>query len=839
MKRLLKRLFGLLLILLIPALAAGGYWWARESLPLLDGQVSYPGLGAPVEVLFDQFGVPAVYARDAEDAFFTAGVLHARDRLWQMELYRRVTMGRLSEVLGESTIEIDKRFITLGLRDAAQAEWERAGPQVRTALERYAAGVNAVISSLQGRQRALEFQILRFNPAPWEPIDSLAVGRLLAWRLAENHHAELVRGALARKFDAETALLLTGRYPANGPAILESSPRPPASTADAIPSGTTMYSAVAARANAASARVEYPKGLEWLSATARRGNSNSWVLAPRKTQGGRPMLANDPHLQIEFPSVWYEMHLVAADLDVTGVTIPGVPIVALGHNARIAWGITNTGADVQDLALERVDVERKRSFYRGEWVPIQVTPADIPVRGRSQPLPFEVWKTRNGAIVADVDLEFERVPSWLSPATRPLEERRAYSMRWDTGGDLATAFDGINRATDWASFTAAVATFSLPSSNLVYADVDGNIGYVMSGRVPVRISGDGRMPVDGGSAAAWSGAIDPATLPRVLNPDAGFIASSNNLIDRGFVPLITNDWAAPFRAARLRELLTKAEGVDLNAMAAMQNDKRSVAAGILLAGVPSAIKLGRTKDNEGEWASKLEELSKWDRIIDNRPIVSYYQAFEDAVWRRTFVDEMEEPLFDKFYEWAGAEKYAGIYSIIDDPQSKWWDDILTVELKETRDEVFLTAAQDAEVYLRNEWGSESNRGWEEIHGARFNHPMGSRFPLQFLFNKGPVPIGGDGTTVMRVSFNRAAADRDDRFVAWEYPSWRQLFDVGQWDDSRVIMPSGQAGHPLSPFYFDQNELWRQGQYRQQPFSRAAVAAAARHRLLLVPSSPNP
>ena len=833
MKRLLKRLFGLLLILLIPALAAGGYWWARESLPMLDGQVSYPGLGAPVEVLFDQYGVPAVYARDAEDAFFSAGVLHARDRLWQMELYRRVTMGRLSEVMGESTIEIDKRFVVLGLREAARAEWERAGPQVRMALERYAAGVNAVMSSLQGRQRALEFQILRFDPAPWEPIDSLALGRLMAWRLAENHHAELVRGALARKFDAESALLLTGRYPANAPAILESGPR-------MTPAPTTPTAAAAiatlepSRPGAPRPAIEYPKGLEWLSATARRGNSNSWVLAPRKTQAGRPMLANDPHLQIEFPSVWYEMHLVAADLDVTGVTIPGLPVVALGHNARIAWGLTNTGADVQDLALERIDVERKRAFSRGEWVPIEITQADIPVRGRSQPLPFEVWKTRNGTIVADVDLDFERVPAWLSPATRPNEERQAYALRWDVSGDLATAFDAINRATDWASFTAAVASFAVPSSNIVYADVDGNIGYVMSGRVPIRVSGDGRMAADGSTAQAWSGSIDPAALPRVLNPDAGFITSSNNLIDRGFAQLITNDWAAPFRATRLRELLTKAESVSLDAMAAMQNDKRSVAADMLLAGLPSAIKLGRTRENEREWADKLEELAKWDRIVDNRPIVSYYQAFEDAVWRRTFVDEMEEPLFDKFYEWAGAEKYAGIYSLLDDPQSKWWDDILTVELKETRDDVFLTAAQDAEIYLRNEWGSESDRGWDEIHSARFSHPIGSRFPFQFLFNKGPVPIGGDGTTVMRVSFNRPTAESDDRFTAWEYPSWRQLFDVGQWDDSRVILPAGQAGHPLSPFYFDQNEMWRQGQYRRQPFSREAVSAAARHRLLLVP-----
>jgi penicillin amidase len=828
MKRLLKRLLVLTIILMVPAVAAGGYWWARESLPPMDSQIPSPGLGAPVEVLVDQYGVPSIYARDAEDAFFSAGVLHARDRLWQMELYRRVTLGRLSEVLGDDTIEIDKRFLTLGLRDAAQAEWERATPQVRTALEKYAAGVNAYMATLQDRKRRpLEFQILGFMPAQWQPVDSLAIGRLLAWRLAENHHAELVRAALGRKFGAESALQLTGRYPANAPAILEGAPRPATSTSTM--STTDMASNALPTSLQAAPSITYPKGLEWLAATARRGNSNSWVLASRKTRGGRPMLANDPHLQIEFPSVWYEMHLVAADLDVIGVTIPGVPLVVLGHNARIAWGLTNTGADVQDLALERVDVGRKRSFYRGEWVPIEVIEAPIPVRGRSQPLPFEVWKTRNGPIIVDVELDFESAPSWLSPSDRPHEERRAYSLRWDAGGDIAVAFDGINRATDWSTFTAAVNAFSLPSSNIVYADVDGNIGYIMSGRVPIRAGGDGRSAVDGNTGVAWTGSIDPATLPRVLNPDAGYIASANNLVDRGFSPLITNDWAAPFRASRLRELLSKAEGVDLDAMAAMQNDKRSVAADLLLAHLPGAIKLGRSKEGEGEWADKLEELSKWDRVVDNRPIVAFYQAFEDAVWRRTFVDEMEEPLFNKFYEWAGAEKYAGIYALLDDPNAKWWDDILTVELKETVYEVFLTAAQDAEVYLRNEWGSDAKRNWDRVHTARFSHPIGNRFPFQFLFNEGPVAVDGDGTTVMKVSFNRLS-----RYDAYEYPSWRQLFDIGQWDDSRVIMPTGQSGHPLSPFYFDQNEMWRTGQYRRQPFSRDAVTAATRYRLLLVP-----
>lgn len=809
----MKRFVVVLTLVLVMVAGATGWWWVRESLPLLDGQLTMPGLRAPVEILLDAHGVPSVYARDPEDAWFAAGVLHARERRWQMELYRRVTMGRLSEVMGSTTIPLDQRFLTLGLRDAAKAEWERATPQVRLALERYAAGVNAATAAQVGRKRPIEFQLLGISPPAWDPIDSLAVGRLLEWRLAENHQAELVRAAVAAKLGDAAARQLTGIYPASSPAILESTGKNPPKSA-----------------STSSVIVTPPPGLEWLATGARRGNSNNWVVAGQRTRSGKPILANDPHLQIEFPSVWYEMHLVAAGLDVIGVTVPGVPFIVLGHNARIAWGMTATGADVEDLAVERVDVGKKRALYRGEWVPVEISKADIPVRGRTSALPFEVWKTRNGPIFSDTDPDWEAPPAWLSPEGRPSDERRAYSLRWDTSSDLVAAFEAINRATDWDSFTAAVGIFSAPSMNVVYADVDGNIGYAMSGKLPVRAAGDGTTPVDGTSAAAWSGTIDPATLPRAFNPEAGVIFSANNEIDRSFTGLITKDWAAPFRATRLRDRLADAEGVDVEKMAALQNDRHSVAADLVLAGLDSAMKTGRSQPEQSRQVALLEQLAKWDHVVDARPVVSLYEAFEDALWRRTFVDEMDEPLFLKFYEWAGAEKPAGLYSIITDRESRWFDDITTVEKRESRDDIFLLAIRDADERLQAEYGGESRRGWDSIHAARFNHPLGSiAFPVRWFLSRGPVPVEGDGTTVMRISWNRLAP-----FAAWEHPSWRQIFEVGQWDESRVSMPTGQSGHPMSPYYFDQNDTWRKGEYRRQPFSRSAVQGASAHRLLLVP-----
>jgi penicillin G amidase len=799
----MKRLIVVLLVVLLVASAGTLWWWLRDALLPLDGQLSMPRLRAPVEILFDDHGVPSVYARDVDDAWYAAGLLHARERRWQMELYRRVTMGRLSEILGDDTIEFDQRFLSLGLRDAAKAEWERATPAIKLALERYAEGVNDGTGQLVGQKAPLEFQLLGLTPQPWEPVDSLAVGRLLIWRLAENHQAELVRAALAEKFGEQSARQLTGVYPSSAPAILDA-PKPSATAASLSPRNI-------------------PPGLEWLSAGARRGNSNSWVIAGSRTSSGKPILANDPHLQIEFPSVWYEMHLVAAGLDVIGVTIPGVPFVALGHNARIAWGMTATNADVEDLVLERVDVQKKQSLYRGKWVPVEITPADIPVRGRRQPLAFEIWKTPNGPIFTDADLD-DAPPPWLSPNDRPPEEQRAYSLRWDATGDLAAAFEAMNRASDWSTFTAAAEAMAAPSMNIVYADVDGNIGYAMSGKVPIRSSGDGSMPIDGNNPPSWTGSIDAASLPRSVNPPTGLIFSANNEIDRGYSGLITRDWAAPFRAMRLRDQLAKAEGVDLDASAALQNDRHSIAADMVLAGVDDAIKTGRSHEGEASAVRSLEALQKWDHVVDSRPIVSFYEVWEDALWRRAFIDEMEEPLFLKFYEWAGAEKPAGLYAIINDRNSKWWDDITTIEKTETRDDIFLLAARDAEDRR------ESTRNWDTVHGARFSHPLGNiAFPFRWFFSRGPVPVEGDGTTVMRISWNRL-----DGFQAWEHPSWRQIFQVGDWDLSRVSLPTGQSGHPMSPFYFDQNEMWRAGRYRTQLFTRNAVSAAAKHRLLLVP-----
>ncbi|MGE0041817.1 MAG: penicillin acylase family protein, partial [Vicinamibacterales bacterium] len=747
------------------------------------------------------------------------------------ELYRRVTMGRLAEVLGEEALPVDRRFLTLGLRARAASAWAATSPQARVALERYAAGVNAVFAATSGWRRPPEFQALGVDPAPWSPLDSLAVAELLAWRLAENHQAELVRFALARRFGDAAATRLAGRYPASAPAVMPAAVPGVAGRAPAGPPSRGGAVDVVARAGAGAAPVAYPRGLEWLEPSAPRGNSNNWVLAGSRTASRRPILANDPHLAIEMPSTWYELHLVAAGLDVTGVSVPGSPFVVIGHNQRVAWGFTNTGADVQDLSLVRFDVAGRRYWRDGAWVPVEVESAAIPVAGRPAPAPFEIWRTDRGTVFAEVGEDGDTAPAWLTPGDQPAGERQAFVLRWlEPGTSAASALDALDRADGWDGFLAAIEQLGSPSQNVVYADVDGNIGYAMSGVLPVRAEGDGTRPAGPSSSPGWTGTVPPSRLPRVLNPAAGYVTSSNNEIDRAWPGLITRDWIAPFRATRLHDVLGATEGADLDTMAALQNDLRSVAADRVLAGAAAAAARGRASGGEARAAEVLGQLAAWDRVVDGRPVVALYEAFEAALWRRTFADEMGEPLFARFYAWAGAERFAGLHVVLADPADRWFDDIGTVDRRETLEDLMPLAALDALDVLAARPGGETGAAWDRLHAARFAHPLGASGALaSWLFDRGPVPLPGDGTTVMRVSWDRARP-----FAAWEHPSWRQLVDVGDWDLSRVVLPAGQSGHPLSPHYFDQNADWAAGRYRRQPFSREAVEAARAHRLVLNP-----
>lgn len=804
-----------LLFLLLAAALTFGWGWTRRSIAPLDGRLPLAGLHAPVNVRFDSFAIPHIYTASDDDAWQAVGYLQGRDRLWQMELYRRAAAGRLSELLGEATVAIDQRFLTLGLRRAAELEWQRitrSSPAVRRAFERYALGVNAVMG-VGWAQRPLEMQLLRLKPEAWTPVDSLAIGKLFSWRLGENHKAELLRYSLSEVL---------------GPRAAELFPEPPAwaPTTLGFPGPSSIVRRRSSIVHRRVARlwmsdhrpstIDSPRGLEWLS-TESSGMSNSWVIHGSRTASGRALLANDPHLLIEMPSVWWEAHIVSDTLNVSGVAIPGIPFVIIGHNERIAWGLTNVGADVQDFYVERLDESRRHYRVRETWMPLETVHHQIRVSGEDQPIEFDVRSTRHGPI-QNADAWRELHPG-DGPEPAALNEF-VLALRWDAvvEGQSAIAFDALARAKNWQEFVSAVRQFSAPAQNFVFADVDGNIGYAMSGLLPLRAADDGATPAHGWTESSeWRGSIKPDQLPAVLNPPSGQIVTANNEVDRALTYSITRDWVAPFRAQRVLDLLGDKRSLDMAAMMEMQADIVSESARRILNAVGSAL--------------PIEDLRRWDCRVDDRPVVLLYEAFEEALWRRTFADEMPAEFFERFYRYAGNERFAGLHAIITVADSQWFDDRRTSDTRETRDEIVVQAANDAMASLRVRFGDQSSWRWDQAHALKFSHALsrGGRL-LDWFFSRGPVPVVGDSMTV-----NKTTTDLRRPYEASEAASYRQILDVGAWDRSLAVNTTGQSGHPRSPHYFDQNVLWRQGRYHPLPFTREAVEKATVHRLELTPN----
>jgi penicillin amidase len=759
-----------------------------------------------------------VFAGSDEDAWRSVGYLQARDRLWQMELYRRAASGRLSELLGEATIVIDQRFLTLGLRRAAEIEWQRTTPRVRTAFENYTAGVNAAMSVARGRL-PLEHQLLRLRPEPWTPIDSLAIGKLFAWRLGANHTAELLRYALTKEL---------------GPRALELFPNPPEWAPTIIGATDTTRATGAIGATGATgalgrwtmderrstiddgrSTMDYPPGLEWLSPDA-QAMSNSWVVHGSRTASGRPILANDPHLLIEMPSVWWEVHVSSETLNVAGVTIPGIPFIVIGHNAHLGWGLTNVGADVQDFFIEQLDESRTRYRSGDQWLPLQIRRHEIRVSGRREPVVFDVRSTPHGPVM-NPDAWRDVQPG--EPGSPDRLEEKVLALKWDVAveGQSAAAFDALARAANWAEFVAAVRLFSAPAQNFVYADVEGNIGYAMSGDVPIRAGSDGSLPQPGWPAGAgWAGSVDMIHVPAVLNPPSGQIVTANNEVDRGLPYLITRDWVAPFRAQRINALLGDSRKLDLDSMAAIQADITSLSADWILRHV--------------ELPSELDELRTWDRRVDDRPVAALYEAFEEALWHRTFADDLATPLYDRFYRYAGNERFAGLALVITDAGSPWFDDRSTPGIRETRADTARQAGADALATLRGRFGERTNWRWTRLHALKFSHPLsGGGMVLDWFFSRGPIPVAGDNMTV-----NKTTTNLRRPYETSEAASYRQILDVGAWDRSIAVNTTGQSGHPRSPHYFNQNRLWQQGRYRSLAFTLEAIETATVSQLELTP-----
>ncbi|MFI6325237.1 penicillin acylase family protein [Nonomuraea sp. NPDC050556] len=823
--RWLARLLTVLVALAV-VLAAVGVWTVRQSFPQVDGSLRVAGLTGPVDVLRDRSGIPHIYADTPEDLWVAQGYVHAQDRFWEMDFRRHVTSGRLSELFGSATLEEDKAIRTMGWRSVAERELPELTDKTRRFLDSYAKGVNAwLTANPDASARSLEYSVLKlqnggYKPEPWTALDSVSWLKAMAWDLRSNLEDEIDRSLAATTLPRERVDQLYPGYPFDR--------HEPIVTQGAIAKGRfdekgepqQQGAAALTRAAETLGRVPAMLGTEEHDGIG----SNSWVVSGKHTVSGKPLLANDPHLSAQMPSVWYQAGLHcrvksdACPYDVTGFTFSGVPGVIIGHNDRVAWGFTNLGPDVADLFLEQVKGDTY--LYKDEWLPLQTRRETIKVAG-GQPVTLDVRATRHGPLVSGV-----------MSSVQPSGEANAVALRW-TALDPGTAADAIfelNTASDWHEFRAAASLFDVPAQNLVYADVDGAIGYQAPGRIPVREKGDGTWPVPGWTGEyEWKAAPIPFDLlPSVSDPASGYIATANNaVIDPArYQPLLTKDWSYGYRSQRILDRLsqeTRKGKVDADTMARIQADDHNGLAEFL---VPILLKVSLA----GPSTSARDLLRTWDgsQGLDSAPA-----AYFNAVWRHLLKVTFDDDLPEAARPSGGDRWYEVIRSLpADDP---FWDDVTTKGVVEHRDDMLRQAMASAHQELSDLLGPDVKAWrWGDLHQLTLtNGTFGTSgiAPIEALFNRGPLPVPGNKDAVNATGWNIQKT-----YAITSVPSMRMIVDLGDLDKSRWINLTGASGHAFNTNYWDQASLWSQGQTLPMLTSAAAIKQATTNTLTLHPTT---
>jgi len=722
-------------------------------------EVAVPGLEQPVEVLRDRWGIPHVYARTTRDLFRAQGYVVAQDRLWQMEMWRRTGEGTLAEVLGPSAIRRDRFARLMKYRGDMDAEWASYAPDAKEIISAFVEGVNAAIAARRDTL-PVEFKVMGFAPEPWTP--EVCLTRMAGYIMTRNAASEVARAQLVREIGAQASGEV---WPPDPPVAIE------------VPRGLDLAGideAILADARAAGAAIDL----------RRDEGSNNWTVSGALTKSGKPILANDPHRTIAIPSLRYLTHLVGPGWNVIGAGEPALPGVAAGHNDRVAFGFTIVGIDQQDLYVEELNPADPLEYrHRGAWRKMQVVREEIRVKGRA-PERVELHFTVHGPVLHE---------------DRP--RGRAYSLRWvgtepGTAGYLACL--SLNRARSWDEFLKALDRWKVPSENLVYADVDGNIGWMAAGLTPVRKGWSGLLPVPGQGDYEWQGWLPMSELPRLFNPPKGYVATANhNILPAGYPHAIGHEWASDWRFRRIDEVLRSRKGFTVEDFQALQHDEVSLPARRLTPFLGSDF---------AAWDGKLHRDSKEAALFE--------------VWLRKLTPKV----------WGKRLPPAALRALGTRTPVELTIAWLDAAPEEERGRLVREALAEARAEIRAKLGPDDSRwSWGALHQASFLHPLGKNEDLRKRFDRGSVPRGGDGNTVNNTS--STSGDLRQTHGA----SFRMIADVSDWDRSVATSVPGQSGDPASPHYDDLLPLWAEGRYFPLVFSRAAVERETRERLLLKPA----
>jgi penicillin amidase len=865
--RIARTALRIVVMLLIAVVGAGGIVATLvtvRGLPQTTGTIRIPALHGPVTVARDRYGIIQITADDPHDLFLAQGYVHAQERMWQMELSRRIGAGRLAELFGESALDTDRYVRTLGFRPAAERDLAALSPATVATLEAYAAGVNAWIDEHDGRLPAAfvvagllagSGDLGGFELEPWTALDSATWQKVQAWSLGGNVDAEIFRMlADARLGDPARTDELFPAYGDWAPVITPSG-------LEGSNLGVPMLAAASvARPILDSAHQAGLVALGRLASTVRElagfdgggglvgdhgVGSNNWVVSGEYTASGAPILANDPHLGFAMPSVWIINGLhcrsvsAACPWDVTGVSFPGDPAVILGHNSRTAWGATNVGPDTQDLFLETVDPDDPTRYrFRGESLPFEVRRETIRVAG-GEDVTLEVRSTIHGPVLTDVDERLENGP--------------VLALAWASIKEPDRTLDAIldiNLARDFDEFRAAFAAFGQPSQNFIYADVDGHIGYALPGLIPVRDGPDGQRVRDGASGEAeWAGWIPRDSLPWQLDPPSGRIVTANNApVDAGF-PYWIGPWSEfdpGYRAAqieaRLGDLIASGLPLVPDVIRALQLDSQVLRADSV---VPAILALAPEPDSD-DGRAVLAAIENWDRGCDvgSRGCAAY-MTLELLLQRAIFDDELGPLARD----YVGAPpSWVTFADLLQRPDDAWWDDVSTADT-ETSPDIVTAALDRAGAELRTTLGDPESWRWGRLHRVTFAESTlgGSGIgPLEWYFNAAPREVGGANGAILNTYYRLSRVYEDpydptyspvglgEVFTVTNGPSYRLVVDMADLDGARVVITTGQSGNPFDAHYGDLVDTWAGGDTIPLPFSAAAIEGTTVATLTLKP-----
>jgi penicillin amidase len=819
--RIFRILFaGLLLVFGIAMVL--GWWLVRRPLARLDGSVAISGLQDGVIVDRDAWGRPWIRAKSLQDVVTAQGYVMAQDRLWQMDLLRRAASGDLSEIFGELGLTYDRENRTLGMRQAAERAAADSSPEIRGLLEAYARGVNEHIAE-RGGKLPIEFVALGYKPRPWTPADTYLISLYMYKTLTSTWKEKLNRQWIAEKVGEERARdLFVSDSPLDHFVWTAGTSLPQLISSDGAKSSTRLDERAFGRDDGALppfATLAWDAARNYLAQFEEESSeiigSNNFVVSGAHTASGKPLLANDTHLQLSVPALWYIVHLTAPGLNVEGFALPGAPLVIIGHNERIAWGFTNSNADVEDLYIEKFsDANPLEYSASGKVLTAEVRHEAIHVRGKPD-VNLDVVVTRHGPIVQRGAAE---------------QGARAYALRWTVleSGGLDFGFPLLGEAQDWNSFIETTRHIAGPGQNAIYADVDGNIGFTIPARIPVRANGNGALPVPGDTDAyEWKGYIPFEELPRVENPPDGIIATANaRTVGPGYKYYISDRQAGPYRTARLYELLAGRTGLTAEDCNAIQNDIVSLPNRFLADALVQAAKVKQPADARAQ--RLIAKLAGWDARATAESVET---SFVEYTRRALFVRLLQPYLGDEVTNYELWEPQS-VYNDV------WWRDKVFLEnvLHErpaawlpsgfaNYDELLVASADDAVAALQRQTGQATESGWNwgRLHPLDMVHPLGRAGLLHRLLSIGPYEQGGTIDTVRAMGVGHGPAMR---FVA----------DLSNFDQSLMEIPTGESGQYASPYYRDQFAEWFAGRGIAAPFTIAAEEGARAHRLMLLPSA---